>query len=59
VPRTIADVAARGLSEEFVIQAVREVLVNGLSTPEELLSGAGGERVRDLIRRSLAEALAQ
>jgi predicted transcriptional regulator of viral defense system len=59
VPRTIADVAASGLSEEFVIQAVREALINGLSTPEELLSAARPERVRDLIRRSLEEALAQ
>lgn len=58
VSRTIADVAASGLSEEFVSQAVREALTNGLSTPEELLSAARSQRVRDLIRRSLEEALA-
>jgi predicted transcriptional regulator of viral defense system len=59
VPRTIADVAASGLSEEFVIQAVREALINGLSTPEDLLSAARSERVRDLIGRSLEEAVTQ
>lgn len=55
VPRTIADVAAGSLSEELVIQAVREAVRNGLATPGELLSAARSARVRDLIQRSLEE----
>lgn len=59
VPRTIADVAAGGLSEEFVIQAVREAVLNGLATPDELLSAACSEHLRKLIRRSLEETVVQ
>jgi predicted transcriptional regulator of viral defense system len=59
VPRTIADVAASGLSEEFVIQAVREAVLNGLSTLDELLAAARSERVRNLIRKSLQGTVAQ
>ena len=59
VPRTIADVAAAGLSEEHVIRAVQEAVLNGLATKDELLSAAGGERVRNLIRRALGEPTVQ
>lgn len=58
VPRTIADVAAAGLSEEFVIQAVAQAVQRGLAMPEAVLAAAKSERVRRLFVRALAAARA-
>jgi len=55
VPRTIADVAAAGLSSELVIQAIQEAIVNGLATPDELLAAGRTTRVRRLLQRALEE----
>lgn len=56
VPRTIADVAAAGLSEEFVTQAVEQAVQRGLAMPEDLLAAVKSERVRRLFLRALAAA---
>lgn len=57
VPRTIADVALAGLSDEFVIQAAREAVRTGLATPVELLVEATQRSMRlvQLLQRALAE----
>jgi predicted transcriptional regulator of viral defense system len=46
VPRTIADVARAGLSEDHVAQAIREALRRGLTTREALLAEAKRRRGR-------------
>jgi predicted transcriptional regulator of viral defense system len=46
VARTIADAAASHLAEDQVRQAVREALVRGLTTPEELLIQARQQKGR-------------
>ena len=50
VPRTIADVAASGLSEELVRQAIQEALRRGLTTTDQLRINASrrGGRVSHL-----------
>lgn len=52
VPRTIADVARAGLSEDHVAHAIGEALQRGLTTREALLSDAKrrGGRAERLIR---------
>jgi hypothetical protein len=52
VPRTIADVARAGLSEDHVAHAIREALQRGLTTKEVLLGEAKrrGRRAVRLIR---------
>ena len=52
VPRTIADVARAGLSEDYVAHAIREALQHGLTTKEALLGEAKrrGGRAERLIR---------
>jgi len=52
VPRTIADVARAGLSEDHVAHAIREALQRGLATKEALLGEAKqrGGRAERLIR---------
>ena len=52
VPRTIADVARAGLSEDHIAHAIREALQRGLTTREALLSEAKrrGGRADRLIR---------
>ena len=59
VPRTIADIAASGLAEEQVIQAVRQAIQGGLATTESLQAAAErrGGRAGLLIRRALREAV--
>ena len=56
VPRTIADMAASGLSEELVRQAIQEALRRGLTTTEQLRMNASrrGGRVYSLIEQALA-----
>lgn len=39
-PRTIADVAADGLADDPIIQAVQEAVARGLGTPEQLFAAA-------------------
>jgi len=59
VPRTIVDVAASGLAEELVTQAVHEAIRRGLTTTESLQAAAerrGGRAFR-LIRHALHEAV--
>jgi predicted transcriptional regulator of viral defense system len=58
VPRTILDVAASGLADELVIQAVHQALERGLVLADDLRAAAGyrGGRARGLIRRALREA---
>jgi predicted transcriptional regulator of viral defense system len=58
VPRTIADVALAGLSDEFVMQAVREAVRSGLVAPDRLLAEAAprSQRLVQVLRRALAEA---
>jgi predicted transcriptional regulator of viral defense system len=58
VPRTIVDVAASGLAEEVVIQAVQQAVQRGLTTMESLRAAAErrGGRARRLIQRALREA---
>ena len=55
VPRTIVDVALAGLSDEFVLQATREALYAGLTTPEQLLAKAEprSARLAYLLRTTL------
>lgn len=55
VPRTIADVAAAGLAEEQVRQAVREALDRGLTDRDSLLAEADrrGGRAARLIKEEL------
>jgi hypothetical protein len=56
VPRTLADVAAAGLAEEFVAQAVRQALARGLALPEEILAAGRTRRVREILQRALERA---
>ena len=55
VPRTIADVAARGLGEELVRQAIAEALQRGLTTTKYLHATASrhGGRAYRLIEQAL------
>jgi predicted transcriptional regulator of viral defense system len=49
VPRTIADVAKAGLSEDHVARAIREALLRGLTTSQALMAEArrrGGRAAR-------------
>jgi hypothetical protein len=57
VQRTLADVAAAGLADDQVRQAIQEALRRGLVTRESLLSMAGqrGGRFRRLVDRTLHE----
>jgi predicted transcriptional regulator of viral defense system len=57
VPRTIADVAAAGLAEEFVIQAVHEAIDRGLIAAGELRTAREiyGGRAARIIRQALRE----
>lgn len=57
VPRTIVDVALAGLSDEFVIQAVREAIQTGLTTPSQLLTEARrrSTRLAQLLQDELVE----
>lgn len=57
VPRTILDVAASGLAEELVIQAVHQAIQRGLVLADTLRAAAErrGGRARRLIRRALRE----
>ncbi|PYU65246.1 MAG: hypothetical protein DMG49_24690 [Acidobacteria bacterium] len=52
VPRTIADVARAGVSEDHVARAIRDALQRGLTTKEALLAEAKrrGGRAGSLIR---------
>ena len=50
VPRTLADVAAASLAEEFVAQAVQQALARGLALPEEILAAGRTRRVRPAAR---------
>lgn len=56
VPRTIADMAASGLSEELVRQAIQEALRRGLTTTEQLrmIASRRAGRVYSLIEQTLA-----
>jgi hypothetical protein len=56
VPRTLADVAAAGLAEEFVAQAVQQALARGLALPEEILAAGRTRRVREMLQRALERA---
>lgn len=56
VPRTLADVAATGLAEEFVAQAVQQALARGLALPEEILAAGRIRRVREILQRALERA---
>jgi predicted transcriptional regulator of viral defense system len=53
--RTIADVAVSGLAEEQVVQAIREALQRGLTTPDELMAQATsqGGRAERIIHQML------
>lgn len=55
--RTIADVAASGLSEELVWQAIQEALRRGLATSDQLhmMTSRRGGRAKMLIAQALAE----
>jgi predicted transcriptional regulator of viral defense system len=57
VPRTILDVAASGLGDELVIQAVHQALQRGLVLADSLHAAAErrGGRARRLIRRAVRE----
>ncbi len=57
VPRTIADVAAAALAEEFVIQAVHQAIDRGLVGPNELRNACEkyGGRAARIIARALRE----
>jgi predicted transcriptional regulator of viral defense system len=57
VPRTILDVAASGLAEGLVIQAVHQAIQRGLVLADTLRAAAErrGGRARRLIRRALRE----
>lgn len=55
VPRTIADVAAAGMPEDLVFQAIGEALRRGMTAPdemEEMASRRGGRAAR-LLRQAL------
>ena len=56
VPRTLADMAASGLGEELVRQAIQEAMRRGLTTTEQLRMNASrrGGRVYSLIEQALA-----
>jgi len=56
VPRTIADVALDGLSDEFVEQAACEAVRKGLTATERLLTEADrrSQRLGQVLRRALA-----
>jgi predicted transcriptional regulator of viral defense system len=58
VPRTILDVAASGLAEELVVQAIHQALERGLVLADNLRAAAEhrGGRARHLVRRALREA---
>lgn len=58
VPRTIADVASSGLSEEQVLQAIEEALELGLTDEDALRKMAGhrGGRPAAIIYRVIGEA---
>ncbi len=58
VTRTICDVAAAGLSDELVLQAIHEAIERGLTTAEDLRRAGErrGGRARRLIRRAIEEA---
>ena len=58
VPRTIADVAAAGLAQEFVRQAIQQSIDRGLTTPGELRTASKkyGGRTAPIIGRALREA---
>ncbi len=60
VPRTIVDVAASGLAEELVVQAVQEAIERGLTTADSLRAAAEGRggRARCLVDRALQEVQA-
>ncbi len=60
VPRTIADVAASGLSEELVWQAIQEALRRGLTTIDQLRTTASrrGGRADKLVAQALTVASA-
>ena len=55
VPRTIVDVAASGLSEQLIRQAIQEALRRGLTTTEQLRMNASRRagRVYSLIEQAL------
>jgi len=57
VPRTIADVAAAGLAEEFVIQAVHQAIDRGLVGPGQLRNAREkyGGRAARIIAQALGE----
>ncbi len=57
VPRTIADVAAAGLAEEFVIQAVHQAIDRGMVGPGELRNAREkyGGRAARLFAQALRE----
>lgn len=57
VARTIADVAASGLSAELVWQAIQEALQRGLTTSDQLRTTASrrGGRADKLVTQALAE----
>ncbi len=57
VARTIADVAASGLADELIRQAIQETLQRGLASRDELLNQADqrGGRAKKIIRAVLAE----
>jgi predicted transcriptional regulator of viral defense system len=58
VLRTLIDVAAAGLADEQVRQAIREALRRGLVTRESLLAVAGqrGRRISRLVEEALDQA---
>jgi hypothetical protein len=58
VPRTIADVALDGLSDEFVEQAACEAVQKGLTSTERLLTEADrrSQRLGQVLRRALSRA---
>ncbi len=57
VPRTLADTAASGLAEELVVQATREALQRGLTTPAALRDYARrrGGRGAELMLKALEQ----
>lgn len=57
VPRTIADIAAAGLAEEFVIQAVHQAIDRGMVGPGELRNAREkyGGRAARIIAQALRE----
>ncbi len=55
VPRTIVDVAAGGLADELLIQAIQQSLQRGLTTLKSLqdVKGRGKKRVANLIAKRI------